>query len=386
MRIPTDLMLRVLKSPDICGQLVRAELAKDFASLAHYRWGAGVATNLRQVDIKITNLCDLRCEMCAQWGNTGYNFGRPRDELAHTVPLEVYQRVVDELASRRPSYYIWGGEPFLYPDLMPLLEHMKKRRAFVAVVSNGTHVKKHAEKLVRMKVDNLMFSLDGPAELHDSIRGVPGTFQKLTDTIHEINRWKKKLGTPKPYILCLMTLTPKTLEHLVTTMEIGEELETDFFWIYYSWFTTEELGLAHQELMKREFGCNAICWKGYASDPSRFDVPRLIAELRRVRSRRWKFPYLTIPDLKEEQIPQYFSQPSNNFGNTRCLSPWITTEIQANGDVATCRDHPDYVVGNIKDQPLLKIFNNAKYRKFRRRLQTKGLMPVCARCCGLMGF
>jgi hypothetical protein len=43
-------------------------------------------------------------------------------------------------------------------------------------------------------------------------------------------------------------------------------------------------------------------------------------------------------------------------------------------------------VGNIKDEPLLKIFNNERYRKFRRRLQTEGLLPVCARCCGLMGF
>ncbi len=86
------------------------------------------------------------------------------------------------------------------------------------------------------------------------------------------------------------------------------------------------------------------------------------------------------------EIPKYYSDPWNSFGNKRCVSPWMTTEIQPNGDVATCRDHPDYVVGNIKDEPILKIFNNAKYRKFRQRLQTKGLFPVYARCCGLMGF
>ena len=386
MKVPLRSILRLLRSPDLCRQIVRGEFAKCVTAMAQYRWGAGVATDLRQVDIKITNLCDLRCEMCAQWGKTGYNFDRPHDELVETVPLEVYQRVVDELAARRPSYYLWGGEPFLYPDLMPLLAHMKKRSAIISIASNGTRVKKHAEQLVRMGVDNILFSLDGPAELHDRIRRVPGTFQKLTDTVREINRWKRALGTPKPYIVFLMTLTPKTLEHIVATMEIGEEIRTDFFAIYYSWFTSEKLGRAHQTLMKREFGCDAISWKGYLSDPSRFDVPRLIAELRRVRSRRWTFPCLTVPDLKEDQISQYFLQPWNTFGNTCCLSPWVATEIQANGDVATCRDHPDYVVGNIKDEPILNIFNNTKYRKFRRRLQTKGLMPVCARCCGLMGF
>ena len=386
MRVPVDTILPLLKSPDAFKQIVRGEFSKFVAAMAQYRWGAGVGTDLCQVDIKITNLCNLRCEMCAQWGKTGYNFDRPRKELAETVPLEVYKRVVDELATRRPSYYLWGGEPFLYENLMALVAYMKQQRAFISIVSNGTYVKKHAEQLVRLGVDNLIFSLDGPAQLHDSIRGVPGTFQKLSDTICEINRWKKALNTPKPYIMFLMTLTPKTLEHIVATMEIGEQLRVDFFWIYYSWFTTEKLGLTHQRLMKSEFGCDAISWKGYVSDPSGFDLTRLLAEMRRARSRRWNFPWLTVPDLRDEQIPQYFSQPWNTFGNTRCVSPWVSTEIQANGDVATCRDHPDYVVGNIKDEPILKIFNNAKYRKFRQRLQTKGLLPVCARCCGLMGF
>ena len=387
MKVPLHLISGLLlRSPDLCGHMLRGELSKFIAATAQYRWGAGVGTDLCQVDIKITNLCNLRCEMCAQWGKTGYNLGRPRNKLTEMVPLDVYQRVVDELASRHPAYYIWGGEPFLYPDLIPLVVHMKKRRAAVSIISNGTRVKKHAEQLVRMGVDNFMFSLDGPAELHDRIRGVPGTFDKLADTVGEINRWKKALSTPKPYLLFIMTLTPGTQEHVVATMEIAEQLGTNYFLLYYSWFTSEKIGSAHQALMKREFGCDAISWKGYLGDPSRFDVPKLIAELRRVRSRRWKFPYLTVPDLKEEQIPQYFSEPWNTFGNTRCVSPWVATEIQANGDVATCRDHPDYVVGNIKDEPILKIFNNAKYHKFRRRLQTKGLMPICARCCGLMGF
>ncbi len=385
MILPLDTMLPILKYPDGFMQIIRGELSKFIASQAQYRWGAGVGTDLCQVDIKITNLCNLRCEMCAQWGKTGYNFGRPRDELAETVPLETYKRVVDELAGRHPSYFLWGGEPFLYRDLMPLVAHMKKRRSFVAIASNGTCVKKHAEQLVRLGLDNLMISLDGPAELHDLIRGVPGTFDKLAETMREINRWKKALNTPKPYILFLMTLTPTTLEHIVSTMEIGEELKTDFFWIYYSWFTTKKLGLAHQQVMKSEFGCNATSWQGYDSDPSRFDLTKLIAEMRRVRAHNWTFPWLALPKLTEEQIPQYFSEPWNTFGNTRCVSPWVTTEIQANGDVATCRDHPDYIVGNIKDEPLLKIFNNAKYRKFRQRLQKKGLLPICARCCGLMG-
>jgi radical SAM protein with 4Fe4S-binding SPASM domain len=57
-----------------------------------------------------------------------------------------------------------------------------------------------------------------------------------------------------------------------------------------------------------------------------------------------------------------------------------------NGDVATCRDYPDYVCGNIQKQGLLEIWNNDRYRKFRESLKNDGLLPICSRCCGLMGW
>jgi MoaA/NifB/PqqE/SkfB family radical SAM enzyme len=116
-RLPLDLLL---ESPDIFANLSHSKFCKRVIARAQYRWGAGVATNLRQLDLKITNLCNLRCEMCAQWGLTGYNFDLPPEEIKKMVPLDVYIRLVDEVATRRPAYYIWGGEPFLYPDLMPV--------------------------------------------------------------------------------------------------------------------------------------------------------------------------------------------------------------------------------------------------------------------------
>jgi MoaA/NifB/PqqE/SkfB family radical SAM enzyme len=53
--------------------------------------------------------------------------------------------------------------------------------------------------------------------------------------------------------------------------------------------------------------------------------------------------------------------------------------------VTPCRDYQDYSVGNINEQPFYEIWNGEKYKEFRRQL-SKGLMPVCSRCCGLQGF
>jgi hypothetical protein len=32
------------------------------------------------------------------------------------------------------------------------------------------------------------------------------------------------------------------------------------------------------------------------------------------------------------------------------------------------------------------LWNNDRYVKFRKSIATDGLMPVCTRCCGLMGY
>ena len=92
------------------------------------------------------------------------------------------------------------------------------------------------------------------------------------------------------------------------------------------------------------------------------------------------------PNLKDEQIEEYYKNPANTFHYEKCTMPWFETVILGNGDVVTCRDYSDVVAGNIKEQKLSEIWNNDIYRKFRLLLKEKGgLLPVCARCCGLLG-
>jgi radical SAM protein with 4Fe4S-binding SPASM domain len=61
-------------------------------------------------------------------------------------------------------------------------------------------------------------------------------------------------------------------------------------------------------------------------------------------------------------------------------------EVNSNGDVSPCRDYHDYVVGNVKETTLSRLWNAEPYRRFRISLAREGLMPACSRCCGLMGY
>jgi radical SAM protein with 4Fe4S-binding SPASM domain len=61
-------------------------------------------------------------------------------------------------------------------------------------------------------------------------------------------------------------------------------------------------------------------------------------------------------------------------------------EVDSNGDMTPCRDYHDYVVGNVKESTITELWNAPAYRRFRKSLSREGLMPVCSRCCGLMGY
>ncbi|GJM43372.1 MAG: radical SAM protein [Gemmatimonadota bacterium] len=385
-RIPASHLSRVLfRTPDVFWRLLRAEATKRFFAPRDRARLDGTSDQLTQVSLKIVNSCNLRCKTCGQWGETGYNHDKPASELREIVPVETYRAMVDQLAHRKPFYYIWGGEPYLYRDLMPLMEHMKQRNGLVGVVTNGTMMEKTADRLVAAGVDMLMLSVDGVGPVHNEIRGEKNAWERMMNGLDAVIAEKKRQGAKKPYINVLATISRDNVGHLEDIADWGADRGIDLLTYYYSWFTNEETGQAHEAVMKERFDTTPEAWKGYLFFTG-LDSDGLRAEVKSIQSRKWPFPVMFIPDLKDDQIVPYYDDPTTLFGYGNCIQPWLVTEILPNGDVATCRDYPDYVCGNIQKDDLLTIWNNDKYRKFRTSIHEDGLLPICSRCCGLMGW
>jgi len=388
MNLPGCYVAKIaVQIPQLARAIVEGFLHKNVIAPLEYHFGNNCyASTIKQIDMKITNICNLRCRMCAQWGEQGYNFGRPTHTLKEVVPVKYYKKMVDDCRRFRPLYYIWGGEPMMYPDIMEMLHYIAAGRNACALITNGTLLENHARDLVRMGLDTIMISLDGPREVHDEIRGAKGTFDKMRRSMEAIRRERSRQRKAAPLLVSLMTITTSNYNSIGDTLRVAEELGADFAGIYFSWFTDEKIGRAHTRFMQKHFGVTPHAWTGYVSDATLMDTDELIEELHRVRASRPKIPYLLIPDLTDDQIRRYFREPANTFGYTRCVSPWYVVEIGPNGDVATCRDYPDYICGNIKEESLPRIFNGRRYRRFREVLKKHKLLPICGRCCGLMGF
>ncbi len=386
-REPPDFIFPLLKTPGILARVGRLLIAKHFSAKREYRRGDGYSRlAIQQISIKITNVCNLRCKTCGQWGETGYNFSKPVRELRKTVPLARYLELSDEVKKDRPVYYIWGGEPFLYPDLFAFTEKIKANKSILALVTNATLLEESAKEVVDQGWDALMFSLDGPEAIHDEARGKAGTFRKVARGIEAVQRKKRDKKKTLPWIMPLITVSTLNAHKLDEILETAKALDADCAVVYYSWFADREIGARHTRVFQKYFGITPTSWQGYLFDHD-VDVDALIESKKRIASRRWGFPTIYIPDLDDTDLRRYYREPGNFFGYGPCISPWMVAELMPNGDVATCRDYPDYITGNILDEKLYDIWNCDKYVGFRKALhEAGGTFPGCARCCGLMGW
>lgn len=391
-------MLSKLPLLPLASGLLKHPQYLSFGARALWRKHHGIKTDYRdpsgkcrkppfQVSIRITNRCNQRCAICGQFGAKGYIPAGGHSELLEELPVDEYRKMTDSLLPGKTVYYITGGEAFLYPGLFDVTQYMKSRDQYVYVITNGSLLERHVDKILEQRWDMLTSSFDGPREIHDKCRGVPGTFDKTVTGISAFLSERRKQRRSLPYFLLSATVSAANQNSLEEMFEIASELNPDCLILYLSWFTTETAGHRHASILKRELGVDAVTWKSYIGQNKEIDAPALMESLRNLSNRKFPFPWFHIPTIPLESISAYYNDPENPLGYGPCVSPWLMVDIMPNGDVVTCRDYVDVCVGNITKKSLPEIWNDTPFRKFRQLLQKQGgLLPQCGRCCGLMGF
>ena len=63
---------RIAPHPWIGSKLFKLEVERQFRGVVPIWNHSGRAGRIRQVSLRITDMCNLRCDTCGQWGNNGY--------------------------------------------------------------------------------------------------------------------------------------------------------------------------------------------------------------------------------------------------------------------------------------------------------------------------
>lgn len=385
---PIQFLSPVCKNPQLLKSFARGAYREYVKSKIDYRKEDGSSSSLWLLSLRITDRCNHRCAICAQWGKAGYNARDDTPKVKGEVPVETYMKVIDELAPKKVHVYITGGEPFLYEPLVQLVNYIKKRGLTVQIVTNGVGLEKNARTIVDNEWDMICVSFDGPKEIHDKCRGTPGALDTAVRGLMAIQKLKKEKNKTKPAIFSLTTISKNNELALTETVKEIEKIHPDGVIIYYSWFTNEWIGQKHSEIASKRLGITPFAWKGYVRDTTTLNFDKITEQVKEIKTKKHTSPIMFVPNLKYSEIKRYYLEPENFFGYKKCISPWYQLDVMPNGDTVTCRDFPDFVTGNIKESTISEIYNGEKHRKFRQALKScdNGVFPICSRCCGLMGY
>ena len=144
---------------------------------------AGPATKTFDFFIQwhLTERCNLRCRHCYQQRKKPQEMtiGELKQEIdGATEMLQAWETEYN--ISLTPSIHFTGGEPFLYKGLWNVITHARQSGYKVSILTNGCLIMKDdARKASDLGIADIQISLEGPHEIHDSIRG-NGSFAAAT--------------------------------------------------------------------------------------------------------------------------------------------------------------------------------------------------------------
>jgi 12,18-didecarboxysiroheme deacetylase len=136
----------------------------------------------------VTRRCNLRCVHCySKSEDRGYS-----GELS----FEEGKGLIDDLAEfGSPVILFSGGEPLIRPDILDLIRYAAHRGRRAVLSTNGTLINRTlAEELKAIGLSYVGISLDGLEKVHDSFRGIPGTFARVMGAIESCQDVGLKVG------------------------------------------------------------------------------------------------------------------------------------------------------------------------------------------------
>ena len=281
------------------------------------------------------------------------------------MPVSFVERHLDEFQSLGVEWIVLtGGEPLMHSDLYGLCEMVRSRGIRITVLTSGLLIERNARRLAE-SVDDLIVSLDGPAAVHDRIRGVGGGFILIQKGIAALRRERSDFR-----ITARCTVQKENHDALLDTVDAARGLEMNGISFLAADLTSTafnrpfvwpaarqaEIGLDYGEVPTLSDQIEKII---AANDGFVSDTP---AHLRRIVSR-----------FRAHQGLEPFTAPM-------CNAPWVSAVIETNGDVRPCFFHAP--VGNITSD-LKSVLNGRNGTAFRDTLDI-GQNPVCRRCvCSL---
>jgi MoaA/NifB/PqqE/SkfB family radical SAM enzyme len=290
-----------------------------------------------------------------------------------------FAEVVHQVAFCKPTITLFGGEPLVFKGWDTVAQHAKAANLRCRIVTNGLLVEKYASRIVELGIDKVNVSIDGPAPINDEVRGVKGGYEKAIKGIHAVNAVKKARGVNLPLMSIVCTISQDNHAYLVDLAEGVKELPLSSLVYQHLTFITKERYEEHNRIFSKHLQKASEVCKGFVLNHENLDPQVLVSQLHRLSHSEYRFPVLFRPGFSPREVVEYYTNPSYERGSHQvCVAPWREAYVMPDGSLTPCLD---YVVGNVRETPFRKLWNNTAFCRFRAAVKKHGRFPFCHKCC-----
>lgn len=302
--------------------------------------------------------CNCRCVMCDIW--------KGNHDLKQLTENDISGLLGSLKKFGTQQVLMSGGEALLNPNFFRFCEILKKENLKISLLSTGLTIKKNADQLIKW-VDDIIVSLDGDEALHDTIRNIPGAFNKIKEGIQAIRSLSPNFK-----------ITGRTVIHRLNFKQWTQIIDS-----------AKTIGLDKISFLPADVSSTAfnreMPWdedRRHEILLSKMDLVELktvITELLKHYTDHFKNNFIAESPEKIQKIYQYYAAHYglNDFPYKKCNAPWVSTVIEADGTVRPCFFHNAY--GNIKAESLDKIINSESAIEFRKNLDMDK-NETCLKC------
>lgn len=317
--------------------------------------------------LSVHSACNCRCVMCDIW--------KANAEKREISVEDLERHVASIRALHVQRVMLTGGEPLLHRNLWALCDRLREEDIRLTLVTTGLLVEQHAAEIART-VDEVVISVDGPREIHDAIRRVPGGFDKIARGVTALRSFIRARVSARPHLIARCVLQHANFEHIAATIDVAGVVGVD------------QVSFLAADVSSAAFNRPAP-WSAERQAEIALAVTDLPAFERSIRQAEQQcadalqsgFVVGGRPALS--RIYEYYAALNGRgeFPAVACNAPWVSAVLEPGGTVRPCFFQPAYETGG--EKPLAAALNSAAAIAMRRRLDTT-TNAICRRCvCSL---
>ncbi|WP_024832482.1 radical SAM protein [Ruminiclostridium josui] len=329
---------------------------------------------LKSASLEVTQKCNSKCISCKIWELPDCLLTKKETNL-NEINFEDHIRIVKELKELGcQEIELHGGEPTLYANLPELIKYCSSLNIFTYFFTNGLSMTPDlAKSIIDAGISRINFSLDGPKECHNFMRGREDAFDKqiyaiecVTKADHS-NRVLKNIGT---------MVSDYNLHRIDEVLDIAAYYKIDGVTFTFHSVIDEE----NVEETNSIFGEKVASYRTVLSKDL---LPKNIAMLeekrQQIKEKARKLGVKVVRTRFTTVSPETISKGVKRDKGV-CGAFYHNCSIDAFGNVIPC-EMLRFTLGNVRDMTLKEIYKSGRFEEFTKKYcENYDNMKICDYC------